>query len=422
MIGSMAIPSGVARSRYPAPMPAWLTRNLVIVSLTSLLTDVSTEMVYPILPLFLVGVLSAPKGAVGLIEGSAECVTSVLRVFAGAWSDRLARRLPITIAGYSCSALGRVILAAANAWPLVLVARLVDRLGKGVRGAPRDALIADTVSKEARGRAFGLHRAADNFGAVLGVLVAYAAIRGGHELREVVRWSVAPAFLGVAVMFLAREPHARSPARTPPRLREAWDAMPPRLKAYLGLASLFALGNSSNQFLLLRAKDFAFDNAGVVLLYLVYNIAATATSYPAGAISDRVGRGRVLLAAYAAHTVVYAGFAALGPAGVAGGAALWAGFALYGLHVGLLDAAEKAFLSDLSPPEHRAGVLGLHAMLQGLMLLPASILAGLLWDHLGPGAAFSLGAAGGLAGAVGMLWLRTTDAGRRAFLNGPHDR
>ncbi len=390
-------------------MPAWLTRNLVIVSLTSLLTDVSTEMVYPILPLFLVGVLSAPKGAVGLIEGSAECVASLLRVFAGAWSDRLARRLPITIGGYSCSTLGRVILAAANAWPMVLVARLVDRLGKGVRGAPRDALIADTVAKDVRGRAFGLHRAADNFGAVLGVLVAYAAIRGGHELREVVRWSIAPAVLGVAVMFFAREPCTRAPARTPPAMRDAWRAMPRRLKAYLALAALFALGNSSNQFLLLRAKDFGFDNTGVVLLYLVYNTAATATSYPAGAISDRLGRGRVLVAAYAAHAVVYAGFATLALAGAGAGVALWAGFALYGLHVGLLDATEKALLSDLAPAEHRAGVLGLHAMLQGLMLLPASIFAGLLWDHVGAGAAFATGAVGGLIAAAGMLWLRTTD-------------
>ena len=393
---------GRRREHYSPPMPAWLTRNLIVVCITSLLTDISTEMVYPILPLFLVGVLAAPKGAVGLIEGCAECVASVLRIFAGAWSDRLARRVPIALGGYAGSAMGRVILALAGAWPTVLLARVVDRLGKGVRGAPRDALIAETVPAGVRGRAFGLHRASDNLGAVLGVLAAYAALSRGNDLREVVRWSIVPAVLGVAAMAFAREPATHAAPRAAPALGRAWRALPRQLKAYLVISSLFALGNSSNQFLLLRAKDLKFDDAGVVLLYLVYNVTAMLSSYPAGALSDRVGRRHVLVGAYAAHALVYAGFALAGGLDDRSGA-LWGLFALYGLHIGLLDATEKALLADLAPPEHRAGVLGLHAMLQGLMLLPASILAGLLWDRVCAEAAFALGAGTGVAAAMGML-------------------
>jgi MFS family permease len=382
-------------------------RTLVLCALTSLCTDISSEMVYPLLPVFLTVTLGARPGTLGLIEGVAESLAQLLRVFAGAWSDRLGRRKPLAAAGYAGSALGKVLLYVATSAGWVFAARVVDRFGKGIRSAPRDAMIAEAVPPEIRGKAFGFHRAMDSLGAVIGIAVAYVVL--GHAadgIRAVLLISLVPATLGIAAMMAVRESPARSPVvrREPFRPREAWRALSRRLKVYLVIVAVFTLGNSSNQFLMLRASRLGFDERQVVLLYLLMTVVYTLTSFPAGWLSDRVGRKGLLVAGFAVHGLVYLGFALVRGAPDGLGAAAMAGlFGVYGLHVGLTDGVEKALLTDLAPADLKASVLGLNATIIGLGLLPASAVAGALWDVAGPAAPFYLGAALGLAAAAA-LW------------------
>jgi MFS family permease len=376
--------------------------NVIILGLTSLLTDISTEMVYPLLPLFLTSArIGATPAIVGMIEGLAESAASLLRVFSGYWSDRLQQRKGLAIAGYSGSVIGKVFLYLAAGWPMVLFGRLVDRFGKGIRTAPRDALIADSSAAAQRGNAFGLHRAMDSAGASIGVLIGYVLLVSlNGEFSTIFMLSIIPALLGVLVLFLVREKvaPARSAASRPPReawwrgLGQRWRLLDRRLKVFLLIIFLFTLGNSSNQFLLLRAKDRGFDNATVILMYLVFNIVYTLAAWPAGRLSDRVGRKPLLVAGYATYGAVYLGFAALSPA------ALWGLFAAYGLYIALTEGVEKALVSDMAPRDLRATLIGLHATFTGIGLLPASVVAGVLWNAFGAAAPFYFGGAmGGLA-------------------------
>lgn len=368
--------------------------NIVILGLASLFTDLSTEMVYPLLPLFVTQVLGASPAVLGLIEGAAESVASLLRVFSGYISDRLGRRKPLAIAGYAASTAGKALLYVAAAWPMVLAGRLVDRFGKGVRTAPRDALIADSSDAARRGRAFGLHRALDTLGATLGVVAAIFLIRGGTgNIRVIFLWSLVPAALGVAVLFLAKDVRSMRRQAEAPVLR--WSALPRRLQAYLLVVLLFTLGNSSNQFLLLRAQNLGAPATGVLVLYLVYNIAYAAIAYPAGRLSDRIGRRALLVSGYALYGLVYLGFA-LAPSP----SWLWGLFILYGLYMGTFEGVEKALIADLAPMSIRATAIGLHATLVGIGLFPASLLAGWLWTAAGAAAPFYVGGALGISAAT----------------------
>jgi MFS family permease len=375
-------------------------RNIILLGLTSLLTDISTEMVYPILPFFLVSSLGATPAVLGLIEGVAESLASILKVFSGYFSDRFQRRKPLTILGYSGSALGKVLLYVAGSWGVVFAARVVDRFGKGVRTAPRDALIVESSPRDRRGRAFGLHRALDNTGAAVGVLIAIAFLSASPgNYNRIFVWSILPAAVGVALLFLVREqqrPNAHSTAFVRPR----WKSLPPKLRTFLVISLVFSLGNSSNTFLLLRAGGGQLDTSRVLLLYLVYNIVHAAVSYPAGRISDRIGRKLVLIAGYAMFSAVYFGFAF-----IAGGGetwVIWMLFVIYGLFSALTDGVEKALVSDLAPTEARATAIGLHAMLVGIGLFPASFIAGQLWVNVGPEVALGLGGITGLLAAVAL--------------------
>ncbi len=370
--------------------------NIIILGLASLLTDLSTEMVYPLLPLFLTQTLGASPAIVGLIEGMAESVASLLRVFSGYVSDRIGRRKPLAIAGYAASTIGKMLLYLAMAWPTVLAGRLVDRFGKGVRTAPRDALIADSSDPAQRGRAYGLHRAMDTVGASLGVVAAILLIRSAAgNFRTIFLWSLLPAALGVAVLFLARDVRPDRIAAQAPVLR--WSALPGRLRAYLLVVFLFTLGNSSNQFLLLRAQNLGATTAIVLLLYLVYNVAYATVAYPAGRLSDRIGRRALLVLGYVLYGVVYLGFA-LARSSVW----LWALFIVYGLYIGASEGVEKALVADLAPVPIRATAIGLHATLVGVGLLPASLLAGWLWTSFGPAIPFYFGGILGLTAAVSL--------------------
>lgn len=380
--------------------------NIVVLGIASLLTDVSTEMVYPLLPLYLVARLGASYAVVGMIEGLAESVASLLRVFSGLWSDRVQQRKPLAIAGYALSLVGKYYLFISTTWPIVLVGRLFDRFGKGIRTAPRDALIADSSDPATRGSAFGLHRALDSAGASIGVLLAFVFFVSFHDdFTQIFLISLAPAALGIAVLFLVRERRpveraARAAGTSEPwwrNLSARWGALDRRLKLFLVVVLIFALGNSSNEFLLLRASNLGFDDATVILLYLVYNLVYAAISWPAGRLSDRVGRKRLLVAGYFTYGIVYLAFAVASPG------LLWGLFPAYGIYVAFTDGVEKALVSELAPLELRATLIGLHATFVGVGLLPASVLAGVLWNVWGPSAPFLFGGGMGLLAAIA-LW------------------
>ncbi len=370
-----------------------------MLGLVSLLTDVSSEMVYPLIPLYLTAVLGASPGVLGIIEGVAESLASLLKIFSGQISDRFEKRKPLTIVGYGLSALGKVLFVVAATWTGILWARVSDRLGKGIRTAPRDALIAESAVDASRGEAFGLHRAMDTAGAVIGILLAYWLFtRYQGEYLHVFIFAVIPAVLGVAALFLVSE-NGRQRRKEAKKVVLSWSGLDRRLRYFLIVTFLFNLGNSSNQFLLVRAGTSGFTPEQVILLYLLMNVGYFIISYPAGLISDRVGRRGLLVAGYALYGAVYLGFAAAHAA--------WQFvvlFAVYGLYLGLTDGVEKAFMADVAAPEQRATVYGLQAMAVGFALLPASVIAGALWDAFGAAAPFWFGGITGLA-AAGGLWV-----------------
>ena len=376
-------------------------RTIFLLGLTSLLTDISSEMVYPLIPFFLTATLGAGPAALGLIEGIAESTASILKLLSGMASDRLRRKKVFTILGYGTSTVGKGVLYLAGGWGMVFTGRLLDRIGKGIRTAPRDALIAESARPGEGGKAFGLHRAMDTIGAALGVILAwwFLTMKPG-DYAAVILWSVVPAVLGVVLLFFVTEPRQHTTVRKPVTLA-SWRTLPPALKRFLVVALLFTFGNSSNTFLLLRAADFGYSPATIILLYLVYNLAYAGLSYPAGRWSDRIGRRWVVAAGYLLYAVVYAGFAFAGEAGKDW--IPWALFTVYGLYSAATDGVEKALIAELAPSDLRASAIGLHAMIIGIGLFPASLLAGILWSAAGPAAALGLGACTGVLAAVLLL-------------------
>lgn len=377
--------------------------NIIILGITSLLTDISSEMIYPLLPLYLVSRLGVGPAILGLIEGFAESLASLTKVFSGYFSDRIKRRKPFTVFGYGFSLVGKILFFLSTSWAWVFAGRLSDRFGKGVRTAPRDALIAESSDKARRGFSFGMHRAMDTLGAAIGVAIAYLLLISFHfDYRRIFLISIIPAGLGVVFLFAVRE-KGRAPdgeAEGSARLSFKWSALDRRLKAFLIITTIFSLGNSSNQFLLLRAKDLGFSAAAVILLYLVYNLSFALFAWPASGFSDKIGRKKVLVAGYLLYAVVYFGFAR-----IQSPSAAWVLFVMYGLYSAFTEGAEKALVADVSSPELKGTTLGLHAALVGLALLPASILAGLLWKFLGAPAPFYFGGILSLAAALGMWFL-----------------
>jgi len=317
----------------------------------------------------------------------------------------------LTIAGYASSTFGKLALFLATSWGWVLVGRLIDRFGKGVRTAPRDALIADSASPEKKGRAFGLHRALDTIGACAGVGIAYfMLVHLKDGIRTVFLFSLIPAFLGVAILFFVREKARDRNAADVVKIKLSWKTLDSRLKRFLLLTFVFTLGNSSNQFLLLRAQNIGNPLPMVILMYLVYNVVHALSAYPAARLSDTVGRRAMLVWGYAFYGVVYLGFALVHhPAGA------WALFAVYGLYSGFTEGVEKALITDLAPSSLRATAIGLHATLVGIGLFPASFLAGLLWRYRGPASPFYFGAVMGCAASAGVWFLLRHDNRKGGF-------
>lgn len=377
-----------------------ITKNVLALGLVSLLTDVGTEMFYPVLPIFLTSVLGAGVGFVGLVEGTAESTASLLKLFSGWLSDRMRKRKALVLAGYILSGVTRPALAlATSAWH-VLGARFADRVGKGIRTSPRDALIADSTPDGHRGKAFGLHRAMDHAGAVLGPMLGFLVLSlrpGGYRLLF---WlATIPAALSVAVLVLLVS--ERGPLGTEGKVKLSIRPFDLRFKLYLLVLALFTLGNSSDAFLLLRAKEVGVPTALVPILWVVLHVVKMSASVPGGSLSDRVGRRKVIVAGWTIYATIYLGFAlASRPWHI------WALMSAYGLYYGLTEGTEKALVSDLVPKELRGTAYGAFNFTVGVMAFPASVVMGFLWGWKGPAAAFGFGAALAAAASVGLMALR----------------
>ena len=383
-------------AREPSPFPG-ISRNVYLLALVSLFTDLSSEMVYPLVPLFLSQVLKAPVGVIGVIEGMAEATASLFKWVSGVLSDRWCTRKPFLLAGYGLAALTKPLMATAYAWPLVLVARVLDRFGKGLRGSPRDALLADSADAASRGRAFGFHRSGDSIGAVGGPLIAVAILAWFHNnFRTAFLIAFVPGLLSTLLILPVRQPPTEKKPR-PLFERNAWGAASPGLRRFLLVTILFSIGNSSDMFLILRANQLGAGSTIVVLMFAACNAMNVLASYPAGIVSDRLGRKRVLIAGFLLFAAVYLGFALAKETLI-----LWALFVIYGAYQGLTDGVAKALVVDLVSSSERGAALGLQATVVGICTLPASIIAGLLWQYSGPAATFLLGAATALS-ATAML-------------------
>jgi MFS family permease len=372
---------------------AGISGPIAVLGLVSLFADLSSEMVYPIIPLFLTSTLGAPGLAVGVVEGVAEGTANITKLVSGRWADVAGRRKPFVVAGYAFAAAGKAILALAPAWPVALAGRAVDRFGKGIRTAPRDAMLADLSDDRYHGRVFGFHRMMDSLGAVGGPLVGLALLAAFDDrLRLVMLFAVAPGLLSVLALRWLPE---RAPEPAPQQERARSGSLPRRFYLLLGITLVFMAGNSSDAFLILRARDLGLSTTLVVLAYAAYNAVYAGLSLPAGIVSDRLPRAWVLIAGYALFAAVYGGFALTGSR-----AAVWPLFLLYGGYMALTDGVSKALVSDMVPGPARSSAMGLYQGLAGLAALLASVTAGLLWDHVSRGAPFALGAACAIAAAL----------------------
>lgn len=383
----------------------WLTRNLVVLTLVSLTQDAASELLFPLLPVLLTGVLAAPPVVLGVIEGVADATAGVTRYFAGRWSDRRGRK-PFIGAGYSLAALGKVLVAAAAVWPVVLLGRVVDRFGKGVRSAPRDALIAASTAPEHRGRAFGFHRTGDTLGAVIGPLIALVALAVlDDDLGAALWWAVVPAALSALLVFLVKDvavaptPAAVVPAVAPVPTERS--PLPPEFRRVTTVLVLIALVNFSDALLLLRVVDIGFSTTEVVLTYVVFNLVYTLGAYPAGVLVDRWPRPRVYAVGLAAFAVGYVGLGL-----VDGGWPVLLCAAIYGLFPAFTDGVGKAWISALVPVEHLGRAQGVFQACNAGAVLVAGVWAGLLWN-VGPGdGVLPLLVAGGV-GAVAAVGMAT---------------
>lgn len=362
-----------------------IPKNVVWLGFVSLFNDVASEMIYPIIPLFLTAVLGAPMAVVGLIEGIAESTASLLKVFSGWISDLVGRRKPLAVFGYSFSTLSKIILAVAHIWPMVLLARFVDRFGKGVRVAARDALIADSTSEGIRGAVFGFHRTMDTIGAIGGPLIAIGLMAIFHSnYRLIFLISFLPALLGVLILqFFVQDVRPAVPTE---KIKISWNGFGAKYNLFLLVSLVFSLGNSSDVFLILRSKDLGMSAALVVLAYVVYNIFYALFSYPAGVLADRIGFKKVLLASFLIFALVYAGFGmAHNPHMV------WLLFAVYGFYIAFNEGVSKAYISNLAPKEKVGTAIGLYYTVTGVAVLFASLVAGWLWSAFGPAYTFYYG-------------------------------
>ena len=395
---------------------AGLSRNTFLLAFASLFADISTEMLYPVLPVFLTQTLNASGSVVGLVEGLAQATQNIVQGFSGALSDKLQKRKPVALVGYFLAAIAKPLMGLSTVWQGVFAARVLDRLGAGSRSAPRDALIASSVAEEDRGRAFGLEGVGDNAGAFLGPLLAVFLLYSLHVgIRSIFYLAIIPGLLAFCMVLLVVErPIAvTAKAKIDVHLRE----LPGAYWKYLLVTALFGLGNSSNSFLILRAQDIGISLEMTILVYAVFNLAAALISYPAGSLSDSWGRKNILLASF----IIFAG-AYLGIALTQDIFLMAALFASYGLYQGIFRSVGKTMASDFVPRQLRASGIGWYNTTVGLLQLVASLVAGMLWDRFSHVAVFYYGAIFAAVGTIALALFVPGDRGRHGCNGAPHGR
>lgn len=384
-----------------------LPRTVFLLGITSFFTDVGSEMIFPLLPVFVADTLGGGAAFLGIVEGAADAVASLLKLFSGRMADRLRRRMPLVVSGYALATLVRPLMAVATApWHALLV-RLLDRTGKGIRSSPRDALIADAAEQGAVGRAFGFHRAMDHAGAVVGPLVATCLVALHVPIRSIFSFAVIPGLLALGALTLVREvPRTLAPPSEPGSQAKA--ALPRSLKLYLGILLLFSIGNSSDAFLLLRARELGVPMALIPAVWSVLHVSKLLWSYVGGIWSDAMPRVRLIIAGWLVFAATYL---ALGYADRPWHA--WALFILYGAFYGLSEPAEKALVKDLAPEAARGSAFGAYHFIVGMASLPAGLLMGGLWSWHGQRVALVVGASISMAAAL-LLMLWEASRSRRA--------
>lgn len=397
-----------------------LPRNIWAVGFTSLFMDISSEMVLNILPLFLSNVLGVQTSIIGLIDGIAEATASILKMFSGWLSDRLGGRKWLAVAGYGLSALVKPFFYIANSWSLVAGVRWADRVGKGIRTAPRDALVADSVTPEQRGLAFGFHRTMDTAGALIGILIAALVVwltqKSSLELARstfqlIVLVSLVPAVLAVLSLIIGARDVSVKGQRAAPKLSLHTLGKP--FSIFLVIVSLFTLGNSADAFLVLRAQNLGVSVLGILIMLAAFNLIYTLVSTPAGSLSDRIGRRRLIIGGWLVYAVIYFGFALARSSWQ-----VWVLYALYGVYYGLAYGSANALVADLVPENLRGTAYGTYNAVIGLLAFPASFIAGILWQGIGgwtgfgPSAPFLFGGSLALLAALLMLfWMPKTNPG-----------
>ncbi len=376
--------------------------NVILLGLVSFFSDISAEMVYPIIPLYLTAVFGATPTLVGVIEGIAESLASLLKVFSGYITDKRGKKKPVAFVGYAAGLVYKAALIFAGSWVGVLGARVIDRVGKGIRTAPRDVMVSESADKNQMGKAFGIHKALDMAGSAIGIIISYLLLKNAGEnfaYKKLFAISIIPAVFGLLMFFFIKEKKEHNQVTKREPFWQNMKRLDGQLKLYLMVAFLFTLGNSSNTFLLLRAKNVGFDDTGVILLYFIFNLTASILSIPLGKLSDKIGRKKLLVAGYLVFSSVYFGFAFASSQAV-----IVAVFVLYGLYTAMITGVERAFIAEISPKELKGTMLGMHSTVVGIALLPASVIAGLLWDGFGAPAPFLFGSGMSLAAALILLF------------------
>ena len=371
-------------------------RNVAVSGLVSFFMDISSEMIYPLVPLFLANVIGVNKSIIGLIEGIAESTASLLKIFSGYFSDKLGTRKWLMAAGYGISALSRPIVALASGWQQVLGFRFMDRFGKGVRTAPRDALIVESADRAFLGRAFSLHRAMDTLGAAIGPALALLLLgRFSNNYQKVFWLSMIPAAIAVLLIIVFITEDRKAPAVPSARPKLTLQGFDWKFKSFVFITAVFALGNSSDVFLILRAQQLGIPAAVIPAIYLLFNLIYSVSAVPAGIMADKFGKKRVVLTGFVLFAALYYGFAVAAVASTA-----WILFALYGVFMGLTEGIQKAYLATIIPPDFKATAFGVYNAVAGLAMLPASLIGGWLWDNISPSATFYFGAVTGSLSAL----------------------
>lgn len=376
--------------------------NIIFLGLISFFADISSEMVYPIIPLYLTSAFGATPALVGIIEGIAESTASLLKVFSGYVTDKYKKKKPIAFAGYATGLIYKLALILSSSWIGILTARVIDRLGKGIRTAPRDVMVSESADKNAMGKSFGIHKALDMAGSALGILASYFLLRNmtgvAGDYKKIFALSVIPSVAALLMFFFVKERKEERVVKQREKFWESWKLLDGRLKLYLLIVFVFTLGNSSNTFLLLRAKSVGFNDTSVILLYFIYNVTASILAIPFGKMSDRIGRKQVLTAGYILFSVVYFGF------GFSQTQWLFVIiFILYGLYTAMTAGVERALIAEIAPANLKGTMLGLHSTIVGIALLPASVICGFLWNYFGVTVPFVFGAMLSLAAAAMLL-------------------